>query len=84
MGLGIIHHQPVEVLLVRLLHFCRITESCVQHFVTQVFVSFNPTTYTVREGVDEYAELMLVRSGDLTRNTTVTVTTFDVSAKGIL
>ena len=47
-------------------------------------MSFAPTTYTVREGVDEYADLMLARSGDLTRNTTVTVIIFDGSAKGML
>jgi hypothetical protein len=45
-----------------------------------VVVAFSPTTYTVTEGVDEFAELVIVRSGDLSRNTTVTVTTFDASA----
>ena len=45
-----------------------------------VVVAFSPTTYTVTEGVDEFAELVLARSGDLSNNTTVTVTTFDASA----
>ena len=31
-----------------------------------VIVSFDPTTYTVTEGVDGVANLMLVRSGNLT------------------
>ena len=40
-----------------------------------VSVSFDPTTYTVTEGVDGVANLMLVRSGGLTRTVVVTVTT---------
>ena len=34
------------------------------------------------EGVDEFANLMLVRSGDLTREAVVTVTTTDGTATG--
>ena len=47
-------------------------------------VSFEKTSYTVTEGEDEFVEIILVRSGDLSRNTTVTLTTFDVSALGKL
>ena len=48
-----------------------------------VSVSFNPISYTVTEGEDEYAELILIRSGeDLSRETVVTVTTADGSATG--
>ena len=49
-----------------------------------VFVSFDPTSYTVTEGEDGAAELILVRSGDLSRATVVTVTTADGSAIGML
>ena len=48
-----------------------------------VTVSFNPTSYTVTEGDDEFAVLTLVRSGDLSRATVVTVTTADGSATGM-
>ena len=47
-------------------------------------VSFDPTSYTVTEGEDEFVEVTLVRSGDLSRNSTVTLTTFDASALGKL
>ena len=47
-------------------------------------VSFEKTSYTVTEGEDEFVEIILVRSGDLSRNTTVTLTTFDVSSLGKL
>ena len=47
-------------------------------------VSFEQTSYTVTEGKDEFAEVTLVRHGDFSRNTTVTLTTFDVSALGEL
>ena len=48
-----------------------------------VVVSFDPISYTVTEGEDEFAELILVRSGgDLSRGTVVTVTTADGSATG--
>ena len=46
-------------------------------------VSFDPTSYTVTEGEDDFVQLMLVRSGDLSRATVVTVTTEDDSATGI-
>ena len=47
-------------------------------------VSFEHTSYIVTEGKDEFVEVTLVRSGDLSRNSTVTLTTFDVSALGEL
>ena len=47
-----------------------------------VTVSFDPTTYTVTEGVDDVANLMLVRSGGLTRTVVVTVTLGSASAMG--
>ena len=49
-----------------------------------VFVSFDPVFYTVTEGEDGAAELILVRSGYLSRATVVTVTTADGSAMGII
>ena len=48
-----------------------------------VFVSFDSTTYTVTEGVDDVANLMLVRSGDLSRTVVVTVTTAAGTAVGM-
>ena len=48
-----------------------------------VTVSFDPTTYTVTEGVDGVANLMLVRSGGLTRTVEVTVTTVADTATGM-
>ncbi|CAI8033445.1 CUB and sushi domain-containing protein 1, partial [Geodia barretti] len=45
-----------------------------------VFVSFDPVSYTVTEGVDGAVELILVRSGDLSRATVLTITTADGSA----
>ena len=47
-----------------------------------VVISFEPTSYTVTEGDDGFAELILVRSGYLNRTTIVTVTTADGSATG--
>ena len=47
-------------------------------------VSFEQTSYTVTEGEDEFVEVTLVRTGDLSRNSTVTLTTFDVSTLGEL
>ena len=52
-------------------------------FIFSVTVSFDPTTYTVTEGVDGVANLMLVRSGDLTRTVVVTVTTAAGTATGM-
>ena len=40
-----------------------------------MMVSFDPTSYTVVEGTDPTAELMLVRSGDLSRSVVVEVFT---------
>ena len=51
--------------------------------VEPVTVSFDPTTYTVTEGVDGVANLMLVRSGGLTRTVVVTVTTAAGTATGM-
>ena len=48
-----------------------------------VFVSFDPTTYTVTEGVGGVANLMLVRSGDLARTVVITVTTVAGTATGM-
>ena len=48
-----------------------------------VTVSFDPTTYTVTEGVDNVANLMLVRSGDLTKTVVVSVTTAAGTAMGM-
>ena len=52
--------------------------------IFSVLVSFDPTSYTVTEGEDGAVELILVRSGDLSRATVVTVTTADGSAIGML
>ena len=49
-----------------------------------VVASFEQTSYTVTEGKDEFVEVTLVRTGDLSRNTTVTLTTFAASALGEL
>ena len=48
-----------------------------------VLVEFNPTTYTVTEGVDNFAELTLVRSGYLAQTTTVTVSFQSGTATGM-
>ena len=52
-------------------------------YFLSVIVSFDPTTYTVTEGVDGVANLMLVRSGGLTRTVVVTVTTVAGTATGM-
>ena len=56
----------------------------VVNFVFSVVVSFDPIPYTVTERVDGSAVLTLVRSGDLSRETVVTVTTTDGSALGTM
>ena len=48
-----------------------------------VMVSFDPTSYTVTEGIDGTAELMLVRSGNLNREVVVSVTTTSGTAMGM-
>ena len=48
-----------------------------------VTVSFSPVTYTVTEGEDTSAGLVLIRSGDLSRPTAIEVTTLSGSANGI-
>ena len=48
-----------------------------------MFVSFDPTSYIVTEGEDGFAELTLVRSGDTSRATVVTVTPTPGSAEGM-
>ena len=47
-----------------------------------VFVSFNPALYTVTEGEDDFANLNIVRSGDIGRITVVTVTPRSGTAQG--
>lgn len=49
-----------------------------------VTVSFDPTSYTVTEGVDATVELILIRSGDLNRVVVVSVTTMEGTADGII
>ena len=58
--------------------------SKLQHalYFLSVIVSFDPTTYTVTEGVDSVANLMLVRSEVLTRTVVVSVTTVAGTATG--
>ena len=46
-------------------------------------VSFDPTAYTITEGVDATSELMLERSGDLNREVVVSVSTRPGTAIGI-
>ena len=46
-------------------------------------MSFDPTTYNVTEGEGVIANLMLVRSGDLTRTVVVNVTTAAETAMGM-
>ena len=48
-----------------------------------VMVSFDPTSYTVTEGTDGTAELMLVRSGNLNREVVVSVKTTSGTAIGM-
>ena len=48
-----------------------------------VIVSFDPISYTVTEGIDGTAELMLVRSGNLNREVVVSVTTTSGTAIGM-
>ena len=52
-------------------------------FSYSVIVSFDPTSYTVTEGVDEFVVLTLARSRDISEVTLVTVTTVPGSATGI-
>ena len=47
-----------------------------------MLVSFDPTSYTVTEGENETAVLSLVRSGDLSRATVVTVSPTPGTATG--
>ena len=49
-----------------------------------VVVGFDPISYTVTEGDDDTATLRLVRSGDLSRETVVTVNPIPGSALGKL
>ena len=46
-------------------------------------VGFDPTFYSVTERDDEFATLTLVRTGDLSRETVVTVNPIPGSALGI-
>ena len=47
-----------------------------------VFVTFDPTAYFVTEGVNAFSDLRLVRSGDLSGSTVVTVTPRSGTATG--
>ena len=82
-------HGAEMSLPVSLLQVCLVLYSChnIQmqhlHFSLPVSVSFDPTAYTVTEGVDATAELMLVRSGDLNREVVVSVSTFDETTIGM-
>ena len=49
-----------------------------------VMVSFDPTSYTVTEGDDDFAVLTLVRSGAINRETVVIVNTVPGSAEGMV
>ena len=51
-------------------------------FLFLVFVTFDPTAYIVTEGVNSFADLRLVRSGDLSGSTTITVTPRSGTATG--
>ena len=53
------------------------------YIVDPVAVSFDPTTYNVTEGVDNVANLRLVRSGGLNRTVVVTVSIASGTAMGI-
>ena len=48
-----------------------------------VIVSFDPPSYTVTEGIDRTAVLLLVRSGNLNREVVVSVTTESGTATGM-
>ena len=48
-----------------------------------MFVEFDPTVYIVTEGEDAFADLRLVRSGDLSGFTVVTVTPQSGTATGM-
>ena len=48
-----------------------------------VIVTFDPTVYNVTEGMNNFAELTIVRSGKLSEVTTVTVTTLSGTALGM-
>ena len=48
-----------------------------------VIVSFDPTSYTVTEGIDRTAVLLLVRSGNLNREVVVSVTIESGTATGM-
>ena len=47
-----------------------------------MLVEFDPTAYTVTEGVDAFAELTLIRSGHLDETTVVTVSPLSGTAIG--
>ena len=52
------------------------------NFSPPVIVSFDPTVYYVKEGVNNVTELVLVRSGHSSSDTVVTVTTIPGTATG--
>ena len=51
--------------------------------IVSVIITFDPTAYTVTEGVDSDTNLLIRRSGDLTRTVVVTVTTTEGTATGM-
>ena len=57
--------------------------ACILIVLLSVVVSFDPISYTVTEGDDDTAILRLVRSGDLSTQTVVTVNPTPGSALGI-
>ena len=57
-------------------------KSAFSNFSPPVIVSFDPTVYYVKEGVNNVTELILVRSGHLSSDTVVTVTTIPGTATG--
>ena len=65
---------------------CSDLSKCVVYIFSSIsfvaLVSFDPTSYTVIEGVDEFVLLGLVRSGDISGSTTVDVETLPGTAMG--
>ena len=82
MSLGL----ELTMLLLHLIFDCCIINPIETYYLqnSSVVVSFKQTSYTVTEGKDEFVKVTLVRSGDLSRKTTVTLTTFNASALGKL
>ena len=47
-----------------------------------MFVSFSPTLYTVTEGTNQFVELIVTRTGNLSVYTEFTVATYNGTAEG--